>query len=486
MTARAAVGGVGLAVLLVLLSLIRPVNHDESQYVSAAALVAEGLLPYRDFAYLQTPLQPFLFAPIAWIADAWTWPALRAANALLGIAAVVFVHRAAIVAGADARAALLAAGLFAATDAFLFGAGVVRNDALPLALFDAALIPILHADAGRATARTALLAGLLLAAAAAAKVSYAIPAIAYGAYCLVRPRHRPALVLLGALAPALFVLWTYLLAPEAFVFGVLDFPARAPAEFYTDRPWKLSLIGKVVDTVKFLALGATLPLALLVARRANVGPPGALVILLVGGAVAALLPFPTWRQYLIPPLASLFVLAAIHLSRRPLSRGWTIAITAFTAAGLINSAIEIGNGMPLPTAMRQSAGLGRALDRAKVTGRVATLSPQFLPAARRPIAPDFAAGPFYFRSITLLDDAAERRLHLVSKARPRLEGIAAIVIGAEARAVSGNDAVDAALLAIARDAGWREHPVLGTRFRLFTPPDYHRAVSPSPALRNTP
>ncbi|WP_199743189.1 hypothetical protein [Sphingomonas ginsenosidivorax] len=70
-----------LAIIFMALALLRPVDHDESQYVAATVLTTHGLLPYRDFAYLQTPLQPFLFAPIA---GPWTWPALRIANALLG------------------------------------------------------------------------------------------------------------------------------------------------------------------------------------------------------------------------------------------------------------------------------------------------------------------------------------------------------------------------------------------------------------------
>jgi hypothetical protein len=54
-----------LGFLLVALAILRPVDHDESQYVAAARLTAAGLLPYRDYPYFQTPLQPFLFAPLA-------------------------------------------------------------------------------------------------------------------------------------------------------------------------------------------------------------------------------------------------------------------------------------------------------------------------------------------------------------------------------------------------------------------------------------
>jgi hypothetical protein len=56
-----------LAALLLGISLLtRPINHDEGQYVGAIALMRSGL-PYRDFAYLQTPLQPLLLAPLSFL-----------------------------------------------------------------------------------------------------------------------------------------------------------------------------------------------------------------------------------------------------------------------------------------------------------------------------------------------------------------------------------------------------------------------------------
>src|SRR5258706_6199071 len=105
-----------LVLLLVLLSLVRPLDQDESQYVGAAALTAKGGLPYLSYAYLQTPLQPLLFGPLAALFGPWAWPGLRIANALLGATAIGLVHRAAREAGAEPRAALIAAAAVARTD----------------------------------------------------------------------------------------------------------------------------------------------------------------------------------------------------------------------------------------------------------------------------------------------------------------------------------------------------------------------------------
>ena len=94
-------------------------------------------------------------------------------------------------------------------------------------------MPIVRTQRGRGSTGQAVLIGLLLAAAAAAKVSYALPAAAYGVYTLVDRRHRPLAVLAGAMPMVAFVAWTWAIAPAAFVFGTLRFPALAPAEYYT-------------------------------------------------------------------------------------------------------------------------------------------------------------------------------------------------------------------------------------------------------------
>ena len=247
-----------LALLLCLLALLRPIDHDESQYVAAAVLSAHGLIPYRDYAYLQTPLQPFAFAGVAMLAGAWTWPVLRIVNALLGAVAVGAVAGAARIAGATRRTALGAAGLMACTDVLLFSVGTARNDALPVALLALALWLAVRPARSRGLA---MLTGLLFAAAAAAKVSYAAAraspmaatrcGIAFGI-------DRAGVVAGTQCRWRCFVGWTAALAPHGFVFGTLTFPSIAPAQYYaaTDRLWKLGLAAKLLDTLKFFALGS--------------------------------------------------------------------------------------------------------------------------------------------------------------------------------------------------------------------------------------
>ncbi|MES2054464.1 MAG: glycosyltransferase family 39 protein [Pseudomonadota bacterium] len=468
--------------LLVALALARPLDHDESQYVAAAVLTAQGNLPYRDFAYLQVPLQPILFAPFAWAFGDWAWPGLRIVNALLGTAAIAFVYRAAREGGAAVRPALLGAGLFACTDILLFSVGTARNDALPVALLAAALPLVIRAANDRATRWTALLAGLLLAAAAAAKISFALPAAAYGIYALLDRRHRPLWLAAGTLPIILFVAASVSWNPHGFMFGVFEFPAVAPGQYYHDRPWKMSWLAKALDTLKFLALGPALIGLLLTSRVRWRGKWGqaqsgrAIDWMLWAGIIAALLPFPTWRQYLLPILPPLFVRLAIGWHAAPPGRRTRIALVVFACAGLapsVEALVRAVPGVPMIEAMRQGRAIGAAMDAGGVTGPVATLSPQFLPAAGRMPDPRFATGPFYFRSHHLLDLKIEAVDRLISGdtleahfSRPP----AAILIGGEGKWTSGDPALDQALEAWAKRNGWRQTSVEGGRFRLYIKP----------------
>ncbi|WP_332799831.1 glycosyltransferase family 39 protein [Sphingomonas sp. PB2P12] len=457
----------GLAVLLIILALLRPVDHDESQYVAAAALTARGLIPYRDFAYLQTPLQPYLFAPIALLAGAWTWPALRIANALLGLATITAVHRAARIGRAGPRAAAIAAALFATCDILLFSIGTARNDALPAACLALALPAIVRTARDQASRRDAILIGALLAAAATAKISYALPALTYGIWALFRADRRPWWTLLGTLPFVAFVGALFVHAPDGFLFGVLAFPGQAPTEWYQARPWKLSNAAKIIDTLKFLALGPAL-LAIVATTGRRHRWHLILDLLILAGLIAALAPVPTWRQYLLPMLPALFVRLALVWHAHPPGKAMRIAAVVFACAGLAPTieAIASGGGIPMLDATRAAALVRETMDREHLTGPVATLSPQFLPA--RAIDQRFATGPFYFRSTALLNASQEYRLHLVSQARMHLVGYPpAILTGGEGVWSSGDDRIDAALATYAIRQGYRAIAVPDTRFTLY-------------------
>jgi hypothetical protein len=198
-------------------------------------------------------------------------------------------------------------------------------------------------------------------------------------------------------------------------------------------------------------------------------------VMIVAGLIAAILPAPTWRQYLLVLLPPLFVRASWTLPRLWVSIRGRAATGLFITAGLAPSLVTLGaailSGWPLLAAVKDGRALRDAMDRLHVVGPIATLSPQFVPATGRPIDARFATGPFFFRSAGLLSPADERRFALVSRATAAdqftLHPPAAIVTGGEGLWTSGDPELDAALSAVARAQGWRAVTVPGTPFTLY-------------------
>ena len=487
---------IAAALFMVSLAFILPVDHDEGQYVAAASLAARGLRPYADFIYLQTPLQPFLTAPVARLASGETFIALRLVNALAGagVLALVFLIQRRL--GVGTRRAAIAAVLLGACYIFQFGCGVARNDALPvlaevLAL-SAALAGLRDAPKGgwRAMALW-LLAGLGLGAAVSLKVSYALPLAGAGLFVLTGVWRRtlawPALPAfsLGALAgvaPCLAALGSF---PEAYVFDTLGYHATAPRVWYAaiGQSHRLSPLAKIPDGLFALAVGPALEVlaavvALSVLRfRAGVkaSPQRRLIeILALAGLAAALAPTPTQRQYFLPLLPFLFILWGLGeagLRRQPsrrLSQVMTAAIAVGALIGAGRYAYLVGDSAvrlarrelpPILQVTNQAHWLGRRLAGAGVRGDIVTPSPQVVADSGYPLDPRLAAGPFFYRTGDLVSDGQQRRLHGIS---PRslaafLDEVpaAAIVIGLEPRQGPSGRSVDDDFRAYATARGYR-------------------------------
>lgn len=408
-----------LAVLafFILLALVIPSDHDEGQYVAAAHFVAEGLRPYRDFPYLQTPLQPFLTAPLAWLAPGWLFLAIRLTNAVaMAFAALLLARTATHVSGRRVAGWLALAGV-AAVDAVQFGASMARNDALPF-LFFAAAIALLFGS-GRITLWRAFSAGLLLGLAASTKVSYALPAAAVGAMALWHGRRADraevAMLLGGLIAGGVPILWFFATDTQAFLFYAYRYSIDAVAAWqsYNGSLDALEWPKRLRRFVTFLALGPTLVLLVAVAfakrrdERYNVSPPlGIMPPVLLGAAlVAAILPMPSFRQYVLPIVPPLFLVVALRgegllnriRRRRPLVRVVAGLLVVTSLAGSGRSVWAAVNG-PLtrrPVAIERDA---HRLGRYAKVGRVVGLDLLLLVDSGLALDPRFATGPFLFRA----------------------------------------------------------------------------------------
>jgi hypothetical protein len=461
-----------LVVLLAALAMVRGLNHDESQYVAATQLALTGL-PYRDFAYLQTPLQPMLFAPLAALFPNDLFVSLRLANAACGAAAVVLLWLTLRRAGVAERTAAITALLMAACEPLLFVSAVARNDALPLMLFCGSLALL----AGDPKARNTFLAALLLGCAAAAKISFAIPAAALVAAALIGPRAvRERLDFLplaaGFAIPTLFVAGLAALAPQAFWFEVIDYGFEAPREWYAINGRAGEFGAKHV--AEFLRHGLSGPmlagLIVIVAARwhgRNEPQPFAtlMAILLAASLVAAFLPNPTHKQYWAPALPPLFVCLGLALNR-PLRFRWLFALLlgGTAVAGLAKSGesvVEaIGNDEPALMLDDQADALRILLDRHRVDGKIAGIVPERFIDTGRPVDRRFATGPFLFRTLKLIspDEARKWGVMPLMEAEMLVEDPpAAIVTMAEPERYPGDEFLTKEMEQAASGAGF--HPV---------------------------
>lgn len=440
-----------LAVLLCIAAL-RPIDHDEGQYVAAVALMRSGL-PYRDFAYLQTPLQPLLFAPLAWLCEGWLFLALRGVNALCAAGAATLLYRAVCSVGGSPRSAGIAAMALVTSHAFLFAATVARNDALPLFLHMAGLALLIEELGTGRRPLFFMFAGFLLGAAASAKISYGLPAAAIGLFTLVNIRRVGPMGVLalaaGGIAGGLPTLILWAIAPDAAWFGIIDYSLKAPLEWQmlNQRPYMVETPLSALRLLRFLTQGSALlalvAIGVAVLRRSAKSSmtTGLLDYVILAGLIAAWLPRPIYAQYLVPLLPTLFLRFGLMLDDPRWSRPAAIAaLMLCMGAGMAETAIRIAPNIarahsPILSAMHDAHAIGRSVRAAAIAGPIVSLAPERVVDSGIPLDPRFAAGPFLFRTRDLLTPAQQRAFHVLNGASVA-EGLtrypsAAIVTGQE-------------------------------------------------------
>jgi len=449
--------------VLALSALVRAVMHDESQYVAAIALMRQGL-PYRDFAYLQTPLQPLILSPLAYLPAGSVLIGTRAANAAFGVGTILFVARA-LDNRASPGATVTTLAALLCTGVFLLASSLARNDALAMVLLAAALPPLLAAIESRSS-RLFALAGLALGLSSSAKINGALPAAGAGLFLLLRVRHLGVARLLafgaGGLLGLLPTVAMAFIAPDSFRFDVFDYAVQAPVQWWTSIALAVELdpVRRAMKLVAFATLGSILVALMSIAldRRRN-DSRRMLDFMIVGGLVAAFLPVPALMQYLVPLLPPLFTRFALALDGvQPTPRRVVLGLAAVgSVAGLASNFVVRFAGLELV----RSVAYGREVQALARGGRVVTLEPEYVAGGDVRLDPRFAAGPFLYRTRGRLGQMAQAEGQATSvqsvdaalTSRPPV----VIVVGAERDpnplAVSGN--LDQPLVDWARTRGYR-------------------------------
>lgn len=481
---------VSLFVFLAAVGLIRGANHDEGQYVAAVAMMREGL-PFLHFDYLQTPLQPILLTPLAWLPPGYLLVALRVTNAALVAGAASIIVCALLREGVSRRAAMAAGAMLGLSELGLFAGIFARNDALPLLLYVGAICAFLAGLNGARPLAWFGMAGLLLGAAISAKISYAVPAAAFGIAALALDRQvrvqTVAALCAGGIVGLLPALCLWVAAPDAFHFGVFEYSLRAPQQWriLNGEAHMLMPQAKLLDMIRILATGAGLPLllwAVIDRARGSSRPIWFLDMLIALGLLAAYLPDPTFKQYLIPVLPPLVIRLGLRwdaVSAR--AQKALILLSALGAAiGLVPSirdAVTISKSSPHVLGSISNARFVQAL---VPEGPVASLSPELIAGNGVEIDRRFITGPFLFRTQDLVTKGSGKAMRGV-QAKSIIASFdrhppAAILIGGETRSsLLFPKGMDAVLLAWANSNGYRSHQLPSGHYRLLVRPNPTRA-----------
>lgn len=303
--------------------------------------------------------------------------------------------------------------------------------------------------------RLCLLSGLFLALGIGFKVNYVFVLPPFAVASLLVPRQRPFAVRLRSTvlpmlaggviggAPALYYL---LLTPGELLSHIVRWHQTAHRVFWggSDEPKVFSLAEKIqlAETVWFsgammLSLVAVAAFGLMSATgnshhagtrlRERLGWPVILTFgLVVMGAVVSFIPTPSFPQYFVPPMAFLIVLAALLYARldmdkreaaRPLLMALMVLALVTGASRLAADAGKILRPSKWTgiSVHRLAADMAIEIRSAGGNGKVATLSPVYPLEAGLKIYPEFAAGPFMYRTADLIKPADRKYFRLVSE-----------------------------------------------------------------------
>lgn len=304
-------------------------NQDEGWYLYAANLVADGLVPYRDFAYTQGPVLPFVYAPFAPIWQTFGLLGARLFTLSLGLCGILLAMALARRLVPEARrntAALVVFFLLATNLYHLYYVAIPKTYALA-SLFVLAGFFLLTVAQRHAIA--ALGAGLCLALAAGTRLSLGaiLPVVGIGLLCARQGKALLAFCL-GGLGGLTFVYGTFLLDPATRA-GLVAAQTYHAARGGFDLTWTVGSLSRLVRWYLpiFLVLG------LGGFRHARL----LLAAFLAVFVVQMLAPFP-YEDYQVPIMGLLAVFAAVNFVGRtdlilPRARLLVLGLCCATAFG---------------------------------------------------------------------------------------------------------------------------------------------------------
>jgi hypothetical protein len=217
-------GAVGLALRLWILfvpGLMSVTQFDDGPYFGSAVRLVHGVLPYRDYAFVQPPGITELMSPAALESylgsTAWALVIARFLCVFAGTAAVVLAGF--LVRHRGALAVLLTGGILAIYPSAAVSARTVLLEPWLVLFCLAGAVAVFDGDRITASTRRLAWGGVAFGFAGAIKVWAIVPVLVIAALCL--PQVKRAAVFAGGVA-------------AGFLIPVLPFAIAAPARFYDD------------------------------------------------------------------------------------------------------------------------------------------------------------------------------------------------------------------------------------------------------------
>jgi hypothetical protein len=224
---RAAIIGTGLIALALRLwilfsaGLMSVTQYDDGPYFGSAVRLIHGVLPYRDYAFVQPPGITELMSPAALESylggTAWALAIARLLCVLAGTAAVVLAGF--LVRHRGALAVMLAGGIIAIYPAAAVSARTVLLEPWLVLFCLAGAVAVFDGDRLTSRTRRLLWGGVAFGFGGAIKVWAIVPVLVIVVLCL--PQVRRAAVFAGGVA-------------AGFLIPVLPFVIASPGRFYDD------------------------------------------------------------------------------------------------------------------------------------------------------------------------------------------------------------------------------------------------------------
>ena len=411
---------------LFLIAMGRNLNHDEHQFIApAAALAYDGLQPYRDFPLFHLPNLVFLYAALFRVFD-HPFLIARIVSVLCSFAIAVLIFR-------ESRRFAFAVGsviLLILDPLFFFTTGRAWNhDSTALLIV---LATILQVNAARRDSIPHAIASAVCGGLAAGTRLTCAPILIplwFSIWFFPAPIRRRTLVAgiyvlaaTAALGPSLYYLFAH---TDPFLFGNFQFPRLRLLDPENERIRKtMNPLRKLRFFFKEVAL-PSLPLfltyiAFTIRRRANFTFGTTLVLGILPFALLGCFA-PSRYQYqhffVIIPLLVLGVvygMSAPSTSRRCALLCFTISVVTCLSLFIYYSSKSLSFGPVDDWFPSRIARIGAQIREHSPRGPILTLAPIYPIENGLPTYPEFATGPFAWKSARFVPAERRSQLHLVA------------------------------------------------------------------------